>query len=54
MPQTYSETMNSTKALGWEQAKKDELEALRENHTFESTTLPEGKNLVGGGGGGRG
>ncbi len=40
--------MNSTKALGWEQAMKDELEALRENDTFELTTLPEGKNLVGG------
>ncbi len=49
-PQTYSEAMNSTKALGWEQAMKDELEALRENDTFELTTLPEGKNLVGGGG----
>jgi hypothetical protein len=27
---------------------KGEMEALKENDTFELTTLPEGKNLVGG------
>ena len=48
MPQTYSEAVNSTKALGWKQAMRDELEALKENDTFELTTLPKGKNLVGG------
>jgi hypothetical protein len=48
VPQTFDEAINSTNALGWEQAMKDELEALRENDTFELTTLPEGKYLVGG------
>lgn len=45
--QTYSEAMKSAKAPEWEQAMKDELEALEENNTFELTSLPEGKNLVG-------
>ena len=47
-PQTYIEAMNSPKAPGWEQAMKNELEALKVNDTFELTALPEGKNLVGG------
>ena len=48
MPQTYTEAMESPKASGWEKAMKGEMEALRENDKFELTTLPEGKNLVGG------
>ena len=45
-PQTYIEAMNSPNAPGWEQAMKNELEALKVNDTFELTALPEGKNLV--------
>ena len=33
-------------AQGWEQAMKNELEALKVNYTFELTGQPEGKNLV--------
>ena len=33
-------------AKGWEQAMKNELEALKVNYTFELTAQPEGKNLV--------
>ena len=40
--------MNFPMASGWEQAMKNELEALKVNDTFELTALPEGKNLVGG------
>ena len=40
--------MNSPMASGWEQAMKNELEALKVDDTFELTALPEGKNLVGG------
>lgn len=47
-PQTYTDATNSPKALGWKQAMKEELEALKENDTSELTALPEGKNLVGG------
>ena len=47
-PRTYIEAMNSPKAPGWEQAMKNELEALKVNDTFVLTALPEGKNLVGG------
>lgn len=47
-PQTYTEAMNSPRALEWECAMRDELEALKVNDTFELTVLPEGKNLVGG------
>ena len=48
VPQTYTEAMESPEASGWEKAMKGEMEALKENDTFELTTLPEGKNLVGG------
>ncbi|CAB4024008.1 Hypothetical predicted protein, partial [Paramuricea clavata] len=39
--QTYTEAMESPEASGWEKAMKGEMEALKENDTFELTTLPE-------------
>ena len=48
MPQTYTEAMEFPEASGWEKAMKGEMEALKENDTFELTTLLEGTNLVGG------
>lgn len=48
IPQTYTEAMNSPQTVKWKQAMKEEIESLEENDTFELTTLPEGKNVVGG------
>ena len=50
VPQTYAEAMNSPRATEWRQAMKEEMESLKENDTFELTTLAVGKNPVGGGG----
>ena len=44
--------MNSPRATEWRQAMEEEMKSLKENDTFELTTLPMGKNPVGGGGGG--
>ena len=52
IPQTYTEAMKSPHATQWNQAMEEEMESLKENDTFELTTLPEGKNLVGQGRGG--
>ena len=52
VPQTYAEAMNSPRATEWRQAMEEEMESLKENITFELTTLAVGKKPVRGGGGG--
>ena len=47
VPQTYAEAMNSPNATEWRKAMEEEMESLKENDTFELTTLPVGKNPVG-------
>lgn len=48
VPQTFKEAMTSPKSEIWATAMKEEMDSLRENDTFTLTTLPEGKNAVGG------
>lgn len=48
IPQPYKEAANSLYLSGWKNAMEEELNSLRENDTFEITTLPEGKHPVGG------
>lgn len=48
VPQTYREALMSPEAPGWEHAMKEEMDSLKENDTFELTTLPEGRKIVGG------
>ena len=40
--------MNSPRATEWRKAMEEEMESLKENDTFELTTLPVGKSPVGG------
>ena len=47
-PQTFKEAMSSPKAEIWAKAMNEEMDSLRENNTFTLTTLPEGKQEVGG------
>ena len=42
--------MNSPRATDWRQAMEEEMKSLKENDTFELTTLLMGKNPVGMGG----
>ncbi|CAB3984440.1 Hypothetical predicted protein [Paramuricea clavata] len=48
LPQNYTEAMGSPQARKWEQAMKEEISSLKENDTYELSTLPEGKASVGG------
>ena len=48
IPQCYKEAMNSPQAAGWEQAMREEINSLKENDAFQLTSLPQGKNSVGG------
>ncbi|RXN12697.1 Retrovirus-related Pol poly from transposon TNT 1-94 [Labeo rohita] len=48
VPQTLKETLSSSKSEQWVKAMKEEMDSLIENNTFTLTTLPEGKNAVGG------
>ena len=47
-PQTYQKAMESPESSNWEAAMKEEMNSLTENNTFTLSTLPEGKNSVGG------
>ena len=47
-PQTYAEAMSSPHATEWRKAMEEEMESLKENDTFDLTTLPVSKNPVGG------
>ena len=48
IPQSYCDALRSPEGPGWERAMKEELDSLKENDTFELTSLPKGKNTVGG------
>ena len=47
-PQTYKEAIESPDSEYWQAAMRDEMDSLNENQTFTLTTLPEGRQLVGG------
>lgn len=40
--------MSSPESELWSKAMQKEMNSLKENDTFTLTTLPEGKNIVGG------
>lgn len=48
VPQTFREATLSPEALGWRRAMEKEINSLKENDTFELTTLPQGRKAVGG------
>lgn len=48
VPKTYNEAITSESSEEWKHAMDVEMNALNENHTFEITTLPPGRNAVGG------
>ena len=48
LPITYEQALKSDDASKWEEAMSNEMKALEENNTFEITTLPPDKNVVGG------
>ena len=48
VPNTFKEAMNSAESKLWTDAMQEEMNYLKENDTFTLTTLPEGKNAVGG------
>ena len=46
MPSTYEEAINSHEALAWKTAMDTEIEALKDNDTYELTELPDGKTPI--------
>ena len=48
LPDTYEQAMKSKDAIKWERAMLTEMEALKENDTYELTNLPAGRKVVGG------
>ena len=48
VPQTYKEALQSPEATEWQRAMKEEVDSLKQNDTFELTSLPVGRNVVGG------
>ena len=48
VPTTYNEAINSKDADEWKLAMNNEMRALEENDTFELTTLPPDRKVVGG------
>jgi len=48
VPQTYHEALMSPEACEWKQAMREEIKSLKENDTFELTSLPEDRSAVGG------
>lgn len=43
VPQTFKESMSSSKSEMWASVMKEEIDSLRENYAFTLTTLPDGK-----------
>ena len=52
IPSTYNEAVNSQEASQWQKAMGEEVAALIDNDTYELVTPPEGRQIVGGWGGG--
>ncbi|GFN74028.1 hypothetical protein PoB_000053400 [Plakobranchus ocellatus] len=48
IPTCYKNAISCDDATKWHKAMNDEISALEENGTFECTTLPPGRNAVGG------
>ena len=48
VPQSYSEAIKSPDSEKWLEAMKDEMNSLEENETFSLTSLPKGRDAVGG------
>lgn len=48
VPHTLKEAISSPESELWSKAMQEEKNSLKENDTFTLTTLPEGKNIVGG------
>ena len=47
IPQTYQDTIASTKSKQWKNAMNEEMRSLEENKTYSLTQLPPGKQAVG-------
>ena len=45
-PQTYEESLQDENSSKWKLVMKDEMSSLLKNHTWEITTLPEGKKAL--------
>ena len=48
LPNTYEQAIKSENASEWEGAMATEMQALKENDTFELTNLPPGRKAIGG------
>ncbi len=48
IPVTFTEAVTSDRSNEWVTAMDEEMQSLRENHTFTLSSLPEGKKAVGG------
>ena len=48
IPRTYEEAVSSPDSAKWQVAMESEMKALADNNTYELTTLPEGRTIVGG------
>ena len=48
VPDTYLDASQSPESHLWQKAMDEEIEALTEHNTFELTTLPVGRSVVGG------
>ena len=47
-PDTYEEVIQSPEAKQWQAAMEKEIRLLKENNTFEETTLPDDREVIGG------
>ena len=48
IPKTYEEAIESVDDHKWKKAMDEEINALKENNTYEPTPLPENRSVVGG------
>ena len=48
IPITYQEAVSSSESAKWQKAMDDQMNALRDNDTFELTHVPEDRKIVGG------
>ena len=48
VPRTYQDAITSPDSSKWHRAMQEEMNSLKENDTFELTSLPEGRSAVGG------
>ena len=48
VPKTYQEAIKHSESCKWQVAMNEEMAALIDNDTFELTSLPEGRSVIGG------